>query len=82
MFVELRPKKSKNLSVPNTNTAPNKNPTATGTKAYWPFSPYKPEFLHISIAGSSKDQYEAAVITPAANPKDTSSNFLYKQKFQ
>ena len=35
----------------------------TGINAYCPFSPYVPDCEAISIAGASKDQYDAAVIT-------------------
>ena len=47
------------LSEKNTNAAPNAKPIATGTKAQFPIL-----ISEISIAGASKDQNEAAVITP------------------
>lgn len=65
-------------SVNHTKSAPNKKPIVAGTNANSPFSPYTVDFSAISIAGASNDQYEAAVITPAAKPKLTSSNFLCK----
>jgi hypothetical protein len=52
-----------NTSAPYTKTAPKTKPTATGIKAHSPLLPYKPDNSAISIAGASKDQYEAAVIT-------------------
>lgn len=64
------------LSVAKTNIEPNKNPAATGTNAYSPFSPYIFELTANSIAGASNDQNEAAIITPAANPNAMSSDFL------
>lgn len=60
----------------NTKAAPNRKPPATGAKAYCPFSPYNFDSWHIVIAGSKRDQYEAAVMTPAAKPRETSRSFL------
>ena len=62
------------LSVPNTNIDPNRNPPATGMKAYSPFAPYVPELSANSIAGANNDQNDAAIITPAANPRAMSSD--------
>ena len=41
-----------------------------------PSFPYIPDFSAISIAGSSNDQYEAANMTPPANPRLASNSFL------
>ena len=78
MCVLLIPKNEIILSQPNTKIAPNKNPNATGTKAYLPFSPYVFDSLAISIAGANNDQNEAAIITPAAKPSAASNDLRYK----
>ncbi len=44
------------------NTTPRKKPTVAGTQAIFPCS------RAMSMAGSNKDQTDAATITPAANP--------------
>lgn len=75
MCESFSPKYEISLSVPNTNIAPRRNPNATGKYAYLPSSPYIPEPSAISIAGARSDQNEAAIITPAANPKAASSDF-------
>lgn len=76
MFGECKPKTVINLSVPNTNNAPNKKPKATGINAYSPLAPYNFDSAACSMAGDNNDQKDAAVITPAANPKLVSNNFL------
>ena len=45
---------------------------------YLPSSPYILDFSAISIAGSSRDQYDAASITPPAKPKLASNSFRWK----
>uniref|UniRef100_A0A915DGM0 Uncharacterized protein n=1 Tax=Ditylenchus dipsaci TaxID=166011 RepID=A0A915DGM0_9BILA len=55
------------LSDKCTNKAPKANPTATGIKAKLPIVT-----SDISMAGASRDQKEAAVMTPPANPRLTS----------
>ena len=45
-----------------------------------PSSPYILDFSAISIAGSSRDQYDAASITPPAKPKLASNSFRWKIK--
>lgn len=76
MFGECRPRTVISLSAPKTNRAPNKKPKATGTKAYSPLAPYNFDSTACSMAGDNRDQKDAAVITPAANPKLVSNNFL------
>lgn len=76
MFGECNPSTVINLSAPNTKSAPNKKPKATGINAYSPFSPYILDSVACSMAGDSKDQNDAAVMTPAANPKLVSKSFL------
>lgn len=63
------PKYEMILSVPNTNIDPKRNPPATGMKAYSPLAPYVPDCSANSIAGANNDQNDAAIITPAANPR-------------
>lgn len=60
------PKYEMILSVPNTNIDPSRKPPATGRKANFP---YVPELSANSIAGANRDQNDAAIITPAANPR-------------
>ena len=50
----------------------------TRTKAHSPSAPYDPDSSAISMAGASNDQYDAASITPALNPRLASSNFRCK----
>ena len=45
-----------------------------------PSFPYIPDFSAISIAGSNNDQYDAANMTPPANPRLASNSFLCKAK--
>ena len=56
-----------------TKYAPVANPAAAGTNAQ---SPY-PRSSAISIEGASRDQYDAASITPAEKPRLVSSSTLY-----
>jgi len=62
---------SKNLSDNRTNMPPTANPAAGSTHSMYPSSPDK------SIAGASKDQNEAAIITPALKPKIVFNTFLF-----
>ena len=57
------------LSNINKNTIPNRNPTAAGIHAIFPFV--------IFIDGISKDHTEAAIITPDAKPNKSFSTFLF-----
>lgn len=77
----LIPKYEMILSVANTNIEPRRNPPATGTNAYSPFSPYIFELTANSMAGANRDQNDAAIITPAAKPSAMSSDFRWKMKF-
>ena len=61
---------SRNLSDNRTNMPPIAKPAAGSTHSMYPSSPDK------SIAGASKDQNEAAIITPALKPKIVLSTFL------
>lgn len=69
------PKYEMILSVTKTNIDPSKNPPATGMNAYSPFLPYMPELTASSMAGASRDQKDAAIMTPAAKPSAMSSDF-------
>ena len=73
---ESSPACDRNRSEAYTNAAPRKNPIATGTNENC--SPKVEISEAISIAGASKDQYEAANMTPAANPRLPSSKPLCK----
>ena len=73
---ESSPACDRKRSEAYTNAAPKKNPMATGTNANC--SPKVEISEAISIAGASKDQYEAANMTPAANPRLPSSKPLCK----
>lgn len=66
MLGDLIPRYDMRTSVPKTNNAPKINPAATGAKENFPYSF---DSSAISIAGFSNDQYDAAVITPLANPR-------------
>lgn len=72
----LIPKYEITLSVAKTNMEPSRKPPATGTNAYSPLAPYIFELTANSIAGASRDQNVAAIITPAANPNAMSRDFL------
>lgn len=73
----LMPKYEMILSVAKTNIDPSKNPPATGMNAYSPFLPYMPELTASSMAGASRDQNDAAIMTPAAKPSAMSSDFRW-----
>ncbi len=61
---------SRNLSDNSTNRPPTAKPIVGGNHTMYPSSADK------SIDGDSKDQNEAAIITPALNPKTVFSTFL------
>lgn len=61
---------SKNLSDNNTNIPPETNPIDGINHCIYPNSKDK------SIAGKINDQNDAAIITPALNPKTVSNIFL------
>ena len=62
---------SRNLSDNSTNKLPIINPVAGNNHTMYPSSVDK------SIAGESKDQNEAAIITPALKPKIVFKTFLF-----
>ncbi len=59
------------LSSPSRKRTPPKKPTAAGIHAIFPCS------VVMSIAGINSDHTEAAIITPAANPRSIFSSFLF-----
>ncbi|BBO77394.1 hypothetical protein DSCW_48110 [Desulfosarcina widdelii] len=57
------------MSTIQRKAPPKRKPEVAGTQAG------KLDSSAISIAGASKDQYDAAIITPAANPSIASKTF-------
>ncbi len=60
------------MSVMNTKNAPSRKPSMTGMRVCILLLPFI--WSPISRAGNNRDQNEAAVMTPEANPRDPSRN--------
>lgn len=59
------------MSITPRKTPPIRKPTTAGTQVGMPFPP------EISMAGARSDQKLAAIIIPAAKPREPSSSFLF-----
>ena len=54
---------------------------AAGTHAYCPLVPYQPDRVAMVIAGVRRDQKEADIITPPANPKNLAQMLKYRRLY-